>query len=160
MKKLTLLVLFALLACLAFPADPLKKEFKKTYATINSLFVHQNIDAFERMLASDYVYVGSDHKQLNRVEFIKSECDPIRAAKKVGSKVRVLSIVKAGEDVKVGYDWHLTMWDANGKTVAREVGVDTWRKMDGKWMNTRTEVSSSTAKTTPIKVRRVRHKKP
>lgn len=156
MKRLTLLILFAVLACLAFPADSLKKEFKKTYATINNLFVHQNVDAFEKMLSDDYVYVGSDHKQLNRVDFIKSECDPIRSAKKIGSKVKVLSVAKSGDDVKVGYDWRLTTWDANGKTVAREVGVDTWRQVNGKWLNTRTEVSSSTAKTTPI---RVRHKK-
>ncbi len=153
MKKLILLVLFSLLASLAFPADPLKSEFKKIYVGIGAMFVHQNMDAFEKLLSSDYVYAGTDHKQLTRVEFIKAECDPIRAAKKVGTRVRVTSIKRAGDDVKVSYDWTYTLLDATSLTKGRELGVDTWRKMDGKWLNTRTDVTASSSKTKQLKHR-------
>lgn len=141
-RFLTVLVM-GFVAALVLAGDSTRAEFVRTYAQIEKMFTSRNMDAFEKLLAKDFVYVGTDHKPMNRVAFILAECDPIRSATKVLTKVKVTSVKTVGQDVRVGYDWRYSIFEKRSKTVGREVGTDTWRKIDGEWLTVRTDVSKA-----------------
>ncbi|MBI1757366.1 MAG: nuclear transport factor 2 family protein [Fimbriimonas ginsengisoli] len=149
MKRFVVLVLLAA-SLVAFASAPDRKAWLKTYAGIERVFNQRNMDAFEKMLDKDFTIQGQDGKTLNRVDFIKSELDPIRAAERFRCRVRVTSVKSVGADVAVGYDWAYRMWgkDEKGKFVMKghEVGVDTWRKVEGRWLTVHTKVKSATQK--------------
>ncbi len=132
MKKFLLLSVL-LLPILAPSAQP-SKEWITRYARLTKTITTRNLPAFKAFVAEEFVWVMADGKSLNRDEALK-EFSPIFKATKITGQEKVLKVTPQGDLVDVSFVTDLLVTYKGQKPVPfHEEGVDTWKKIKGKWM--------------------------
>ena len=136
MKTLTCLALI-LLFCFA-NADRVPAEWKARYAAEKKLVVARDLAGYKALVSDDYVYVLADGKKLNKKQTFV-EIEQMFKAKKITMDETLTSVVKHGNIYDVSFDAKLTMEFAGSGTMHyHEIGIDSWKKIHGKWLIVRT----------------------
>jgi ketosteroid isomerase-like protein len=147
MKK-TLALLFVFAAVFANSAS-LTSEWKARYDSVLKLMTSRNATAFKALFAPDFVWVDPKGKTETREQAMK-ELDEMFSATKITGRMKLGKVTARGDLVDVVFDLHVVQtMKGMGKMSVHEKGVDTWKKIDGKWMFVKTVDSVMTA--TPAK---------
>ena len=120
-------------------AGPVPKAIRAQYATLLKAIKAKDTATFKAAFSSDFVNVGPDKKSQNRDEFFKGIDELFNGSSKIDANLKLKSATKRGNDVDVSVDFKLGIhYKPKGMKRAHEVCVDTWRKVDGKWVMVKT----------------------
>jgi hypothetical protein len=153
------LLSFALLAISALSGaaqnDHSKAFWVKQYNGIAHMFATKDMKTFAATLDPKFTYIDEKHKSHSLADFVLNEIDPVKECKSMGGTVKVTSVESEGDEVEVGYDWKysmvMPMKQGDMRTTGREIGVDHWHRVGGKWLTFKTELNKTSSKTAPVK---------
>lgn len=135
MKKTTSLIL--LLSAAFAVAGPVPGEWIGRYHALMKDMTTLNKKAFESYFAPGFVWVDPTGKTGGRAEAMK-EFDGMFGVDRIVGTVELSRVDKRGDKVDVHFDMHATEYYGKKSTTIHEVGVDTWKKIHGKWMTIKT----------------------
>lgn len=142
MKKAITLLLFVVVALAA--ASRVPAEWKSRYQMVTKAMSSRNEAAFRAFFSKDFIYVDPKGKTASRDELLKELHDMFQA-NKITAHVELKKVTMRGDRVDVAFDLHvIATVTGKGSTSVHEVGVDTWKKIDGKWQFVKTVDSTMT----------------
>ncbi|MBS1718237.1 MAG: nuclear transport factor 2 family protein [Armatimonadetes bacterium] len=132
MKRSLCLLLLASAALAS--AGHVPQEWKDRYAYEKKVIVGKDLEAFKAMYAEDYVWTQPDGKKKNKKETFE-EVGPMFQADKIEMHETLKSVTKRGDIVDVSFDATLKLTFKGKPTMAyHEIGIDSWKKVKGKWL--------------------------
>jgi len=137
MKKILSLA-FVLVAAVAgaFSVPP---EWSQRYQALIGAMNSKNLAAFKATFAKDFYSIDDKGKRKSRADFFKEVDDLFTNAKKFTAHIDLKDVKVHGDTVDVSFDFKLNIANkGKGGTMVHEVGVDTWKKIGGKWMTIKT----------------------
>ena len=118
-------------------AGPNIQEWEKRYVGLSKIIRARNFNGFSALVADDLVWVQADGKSVGRAEALK-EFAPMFKATKITGGEKVLKVTQRGALVDVNYETNLVITYKGKKPEPyHEKGVDTWKKVHGRWLITR-----------------------
>lgn len=138
MKRVLSVATFLIVAGAAI-AGPVPKAIRAQYAGMVKAMRAKDSAAFKSFFAEEFVSIGPDKKSLKREEFYKLLDKMFDKASKVEANLKLISSKKRGEEVDVKVELRGTIYRTPiGTTKYHEICVDTWRKVNGKWLTVKT----------------------
>ncbi len=120
-------------------ADGVAKELKATYDAVVKTYASVDAKAYSSYLAKDYVYVDPTGKVTKREAYIKEVNELFGSAKSAKLDAKFVKYTVKGDTIVQDFDVHMTLkLKASGVTTMHEVGADTWKKINGKWLEIKT----------------------
>lgn len=135
MKKTLTLIVVATAAIAS--ASHVPAEWKARYAATLKLMTSKNVSGFKAMFSDDFVDVSPEGKTMSRDEWFK-QVDDIFKADGLGATIDVNNVVVRGNAVDVSYVFDVSLHMKKHLTKVHEVGIDTWKKIGGKWLMVKT----------------------
>jgi ketosteroid isomerase-like protein len=136
MKLLMSLVLAGTCA-LATATDSLA-EWQSRYQIYGKLIDAKDRKGYLAIYTDDYIWVDPKGKKKNKKQ-MAVELEELFNAKKVVIKGRVTKVVTKNGVTQVDFDFHFTVdTGKQGVMLMHEVGTDSWRKENGKWLEFKT----------------------
>lgn len=137
MKLLGSLVLVLTLSSFAL-AGKVPSAWKARYKAEVKLIIARDFKAYSALVADDYVWVKPDGTKVDR-KTAMAEYEPLFGAKKVTGDSVPQKVVVHGDLVDVTFKAKFTFeFDGQPTLKFYEVGVDTWKKIKGKWQIVKT----------------------
>ena len=128
-------------------ATELPKELKARYAWEKKVIEARDLNAFKMMISKDYVSIGPDGSK-STAEQMLAAVAPMFKATKISMKENFPKVVKKGANYDVSYDAELQMTYKDGKSeLYKEVGIDTWKKINNEWLIVKSVVKKATTTT-------------
>ncbi len=119
-------------------ADKIPAIWRAQYRAEKQIIQARNFDGYKALLSPDYKSVQPDGKIKTYKEVI-SELAPFFKAKKITMKEKLTHVAKRGDIVDVSFDARVTFVYGPKKVVHfHEVGTDSWKKSNGKWLMIKT----------------------
>lgn len=138
MNKLASVLILFVVASSAFAAE-LPKELQPRYDGLLKSTRALNSKAFHGFFADNFVNVDAAGKETKRGAFFQMVDGMFASAKSATTAFKCSKSTKTGDTIAVSFDFKLTLQQkAGGSAVAHEVGVDTWKKVGGKWLIVKT----------------------
>lgn len=135
MLKRNLIVALLFAVCFAH-AHTIPQEWQVRYKQLTQAIETLDAKAFKSMFAKDFTYVDEKGMSHKREEFFKEADKLFASGNKVKAKLQLKTYRMHDGIVDVAYDLQTTHFDAKNKAemMVHEVGVDTWKKVGGKWL--------------------------
>lgn len=108
--------------------------WKRHYAGMLTTLRSRDLASFKMYFAPEFMAFNPKGESLDRNGLMKEVSGLLQGAKKVNAMVDVQKVHKMGDMVHVDFDFHMSAWKKKGTMKVHEAGVDTWKKIDGKWM--------------------------
>ena len=131
--RVTAFVATLAVATCSFAAD-VPKGIRAAYKRVSQTIVKCDFTAFKTLFAEDFKSTDPSGKTISREEFFKA-VEPLFSSNTSGTlNEKFISCKEHDGQVDVEFDAHVVMKGKQGKTHIREVGVDSWKKIGGKWL--------------------------
>ena len=141
------LFLAALLAFATVPAlaDYPQKEITEAYSAEIKAYTNLDVKGSLAFIADGFTYKDAVGKVISKAQYAQSIKDLFANAKTLKVDIKFLAgKTVASDTVKQGFDVRISVkMKSGGTTEIHEVGVDTWKKIHGRWMEIKT-VDSTT----------------
>lgn len=111
---------------------------KAAYNRVDQVVRKLDFKRFKAMFADNFTTTDPAGKTLGRDEFL-GMVEPLFKGNKSATSIHKFSGAKIHDGaVDVSFDMHVTLTGKGGKTAVHEIGVDTWKKVNGKWLMVKT----------------------
>jgi hypothetical protein len=138
MKRLSLVTALLALSVPSFAVEP-PKEIADRYKALMKAIEKVDVKAFSQFYDKSYVYVAPSGKESKRDAYLREYGGMLKSMKSGTTNLKITDVNAMRDTVTVTYDFHGALHDAKGGgTAFHEVGVDTWKKIGGKWMEVKT----------------------
>jgi hypothetical protein len=108
------------------------------YNRVDQVVRRLDFQGFKAMFAENFTTTDSAGKTLGREEFFGMVEPLFKGNKSATSNHRFSGAKTHAGVVDVSFDMHVMLTGKGGKTAVHEVGVDTWKKVNGKWVMVKT----------------------
>lgn len=141
MTKRIQLALVALTISAFSCAGTVPKAIKARYSSLETAMRQVDFKTFSSYFSSDFTTVDPQGKSSSREEFLNQVRPMFENAKSATAKEKFTDCKIHDGVVDVSFDFTLKLSGKaakSGKTIVHEVGVDTWKQVDGQWVMVKT----------------------
>ncbi len=139
-KRFHVALALTALSALTF-AGPVPKAIKARYSSLETAMRQVDFKTFSSFFSSDFTTVDPQGKSSTREEFLSQVKGMFDNAKSGTAKEKFTDCKISTSGVDVSFDFTLKLSGKaakSGKTIIHEVGVDTWKQIDGQWVIVKT----------------------
>ncbi len=120
-------------------SDKLAAQWKSRYEEISRVVRAKNLPKFESYIAAEYIWVLADGETKKRAEALL-EFTPLFEMKKIVGGEKIVGVTKRGDVIEVTFESNWTFTGKDNKIIrSHEIGIDSWKKFEGKWLIVRTQ---------------------
>jgi hypothetical protein len=119
-------------------AGPVPKAVQARYAELKKVMTVLNFKGFSEFFAPEFVNVDQKGKSTPRTEFLAEVKPLFDSATKGDPNENLISATTHGGIVDVKFDFVLKLTGKTGVTTVHEVGVDSWKLVNKKWLMVKT----------------------
>lgn len=147
----TLILSVVLATSVAAASASVPKMWKQQYKSVMKTIEAKDMAGFKGFFDPSFVNIDDKGKKSTREEFFEVVSSLFEGAASITAKEKLKDVKANGELVDVSFDLIVVIKKQSGTTKFHEVGVDTWKKVGGRWVMVKTVDSSFTLATTKSK---------
>lgn len=148
MKKGLLIPIICLISTTAF-ADAVPKGIQTRYETLKKTIVALDFKAFSDFFAPNFVNINPDGKSTSRAELLGEIKQMFAGSTKAEPVEKLFSSTTKNGVIDVKFDLLLKLTGKDGVTVLHEVGTDSWKLVNHKWLMIKTVETKFSVKMPP-----------